>query len=254
MDLLVSKNLSHAEVPMIVLVTGGRDYADRAHVFRVLDALHRERGITRIVHGGARGVDSHAHAWALVCRVEVRAHAMSAKDWKTYGRAAGVLRNSHMLRVEEPELVVAFPGGRGTADMVSKAINAGVEVHDHRAEGAVQPAPVLGAAPGGQQGDAGGAGPRRAGMGSGRGSEPGTVGGSEAVPGGGDRQGRAGPSRGPAVAGVEEAGSALSRFSAYVIDLFGGPDRPAEVRAPVRRGKPNRREKPGRDHHTLPLF
>jgi UDP-N-acetylmuramoylalanine-D-glutamate ligase len=33
-----------------------------------------------------------------------------------------------MLEREKPDLVVAFPGGRGTADMVAKARAAGVEV------------------------------------------------------------------------------------------------------------------------------
>jgi UDP-N-acetylmuramoylalanine-D-glutamate ligase len=33
-----------------------------------------------------------------------------------------------MLDVGKPDLVVAFPGGRGTADMVRRAKEAGVEV------------------------------------------------------------------------------------------------------------------------------
>lgn len=48
-------------------------------------------------------------------------------DWKRFGRAAGVLRNTAML-ADRPELVIAFPGGKGTADMVRKAKAAGLEV------------------------------------------------------------------------------------------------------------------------------
>ena len=35
-----------------------------------------------------------------------------------------------MLDERRPDLVVAFPGGRGTADMVGRARSAGIEVID----------------------------------------------------------------------------------------------------------------------------
>ena len=53
-------------------------------------------------------------------------------DWIRHGRAAGPIRNEQMLREGCPDLVVAFhddPGlGRGTADMVRRALAAGVPV------------------------------------------------------------------------------------------------------------------------------
>jgi predicted Rossmann-fold nucleotide-binding protein len=48
-------------------------------------------------------------------------------NWNAWGRAAGPRRNQEML-MRKPNLVVAFPGGEGTADMVQKAIAAGVKV------------------------------------------------------------------------------------------------------------------------------
>ena len=42
-------------------------------------------------------------------------------DWDKFGRAAGPIRNAQMLREGKPDLVVAFPGGRGTANMVAQA-------------------------------------------------------------------------------------------------------------------------------------
>ena len=48
-------------------------------------------------------------------------------DWKVRGRAAGHIRNQQMLDEGRPHLVVAFPGGRGTADMVRRARAAGIE-------------------------------------------------------------------------------------------------------------------------------
>lgn len=47
-------------------------------------------------------------------------------DWDRYGKAAGGIRNSQMLIEGKPDLVVAFPGGNGTRDMVLKARKAGI--------------------------------------------------------------------------------------------------------------------------------
>lgn len=44
------------------------------------------------------------------------------------GRAAGPIRHQRMLDEGMPDLVLALPGGRGTADMVRHATLAGVEV------------------------------------------------------------------------------------------------------------------------------
>jgi hypothetical protein len=49
-------------------------------------------------------------------------------DWDGLGRKAGPIRNQRMLDEGKPDLVIAFPGGRGTADMVRRAREAGVEV------------------------------------------------------------------------------------------------------------------------------
>lgn len=45
-----------------------------------------------------------------------------------YGKSAGPIRNQTMLDDGKPDLVLAFPGGRGTADMVAKAEKHGIPV------------------------------------------------------------------------------------------------------------------------------
>lgn len=110
---------------MTIIVCGGRDYADRRHVDIVLDEIHLRRGVTKLVHGGARGADTLAEGWAFMRGVPVRRFL---PEWTRYGRAAGPRRNAEMLTEEKPSLVVAFPGGSGTADMVRQARAAGVEV------------------------------------------------------------------------------------------------------------------------------
>ena len=48
-------------------------------------------------------------------QIEVRA------DWEKHGKAAGAIRNQQMLDDYHPDAVIAFPGGRGTADMIKRA-------------------------------------------------------------------------------------------------------------------------------------
>ena len=110
-----------------VIVCGGRDYGNWAVVCDTLDQLASERHVARIVHGGATGADVLAVKWARLRNKEV---ACYEANWKHYKRAAGPIRNADMLRLEKPQLVVAFPGGAGTADMVRQARAAGVEVYE----------------------------------------------------------------------------------------------------------------------------
>jgi hypothetical protein len=109
----------------VVLVCGGRDFADEALFDREMDRIHKDKSITRIVHGDAAGADSLAELWARRHGIQTVAYPA---DWETLGRAAGPLRNQRMLVEERPDVVVAFPGGSGTANMVRLAEEAGVLV------------------------------------------------------------------------------------------------------------------------------
>jgi len=111
-----------------VIVCGGRDYDNEEFVWKVLDCLFKE-GLV-IIQGGARGADSFAKNWAENHDVENREFEA---DWNRYGRAAGHKRNTKMLE-EDPHVVVAFPGGPGTENMVNQAHARGVLVLDLRME------------------------------------------------------------------------------------------------------------------------
>jgi hypothetical protein len=106
-----------------VLVCGGRDYADRDRVFSILDVAHAANPIIELIHGAATGADTLADEWA---RGKVAIRAFPA-PWEL-GRRAGAIRNQKMLNDGKPHLVIAFPGGAGTADMVRRAKKAGVPV------------------------------------------------------------------------------------------------------------------------------
>lgn len=110
---------------MRIVVTGGREYENRVHVFHVLDCLDQINPITELTHGAARGVDQFADEWAQqhgVPRVKF------PPDWNAFGKAAGPVRNRKMLDHSQPDLVVAFPGGRGTEDCKQVAKHNGFSV------------------------------------------------------------------------------------------------------------------------------
>ena len=111
---------------MRIIVCGGRDYGNRTAISRVLLALdHR---VVTIVHGDCpTGADAIAdelagdYGWGPFDIVPFPA------DWKTHGKAAGPIRNQQMLDAGA-DLVIAFGGGKGTADMVERARKAVIVV------------------------------------------------------------------------------------------------------------------------------
>lgn len=113
--------------PSRILVCGGRSYNDWGKVSRTLDSC-REWFAPNfcIIQGGATGADALAKQWAKlygICCIQVDA------QWGFYDKAAGSIRNQWMLNFCLPELVIAFPGGVGTARMVAIASKAGVPVY-----------------------------------------------------------------------------------------------------------------------------
>ena len=111
---------------MRVLICGGRDFTDTRKFCLTMEAASEQYGpFVEVIHGGARGADYLARVWAHVEMIPVREFPA---DWTAHGRAAGPIRNEQMLREGRPDIVVAFPGGRGTANMVALAKAGGVRV------------------------------------------------------------------------------------------------------------------------------
>lgn len=110
---------------MKVLVCGGRNFDDPLTLGSWLGGVHKQRGISLLIEGGANGADRMARSFAEYAKIPVRTFRA---DWLRHGTAAGPIRNQKMLDEGKPDLVVAFPGGRGTADMVRRAREAGVEI------------------------------------------------------------------------------------------------------------------------------
>ena len=110
---------------MKVIVCGSYDLPTPTFVWRELDRLHAELGITALMQGSAAGVDRFARDWAAG-HPEVECFICQAQ-WHRYGPAAALKRNARML-AWKPDLVIAFPNGSGAADLVKQATAAGIEV------------------------------------------------------------------------------------------------------------------------------
>lgn len=116
---------------MRILVCGGRTWGytpesnykqkDMEKFAKACDYL-LTLGPSCFISGGAKGADEIPK---FIFSVPFNVYPA---DWKTYGKAAGPIRNAQMLEEGKPDLVVAFLGGSGTKDMVDKATKAGVKV------------------------------------------------------------------------------------------------------------------------------
>lgn len=109
---------------MKIIVCGSHLDSKPGFIWQWLDKLHKVKPITLLIHGGAKHVDTWAGKWAYTRGVKVSVHHA---NWRKYGLAAGPIRNAEMLK-EKPDAVIAFPGGRGTANMCNQAKEAGVPV------------------------------------------------------------------------------------------------------------------------------
>lgn len=115
---------------MYVIVCGGRNYNNREKLYSKLD----DANIEFLIVGGAKGADTLAEEWAQSRGV---VFARYTADWNKHGKAAGFIRNREMLAglkavktFANKKAVFAFPGGKGTANMVKLTRAAGIFVKE----------------------------------------------------------------------------------------------------------------------------
>jgi predicted Rossmann-fold nucleotide-binding protein len=117
---------------LVIAAGGGRDLAwPQQRIAAELLARTGGRPVHLLLHGGARGADA---AIGRAAQQLGWASLVMPAQWQRHGRAAGPIRNRELLEqaisraeahsspgYQASVLVVAFPGGAGTASLVQQA-------------------------------------------------------------------------------------------------------------------------------------
>jgi hypothetical protein len=85
--------------------------------------------ITKVISGGAAGVDQLGERWAEEHGVPCEIYGA---DWDAYGKAAGPLRNRKMAAHADALIAIMLSGGSpGTKNMIETASKAKLKVYVH---------------------------------------------------------------------------------------------------------------------------
>lgn len=110
-----------------VIIAGSRSFNDYDLLCHECDKILQHYTETEIAvfTGGADGADALGEKYAKERNYTVRRFPA---DWKTYGRAAGPIRNGQMA--EEANILICFWDGKskGTEDMINKAKKKNIQI------------------------------------------------------------------------------------------------------------------------------
>jgi len=110
-----------------IAVTGGRDYPNRDKVTEIFEKMLKALKHPFIIVGDCEtGLDLYVREFCEANKHRLN-HAVFEADWPKYGKAAGPKRNTVMVQMK-PDLLLSFPGGRGTADMTRQSEAAGIKI------------------------------------------------------------------------------------------------------------------------------
>jgi hypothetical protein len=120
---------------MKIAVTGGREHTPTLAEMNRYEFLWNMLGGKAQVNGMCKhktalpgnvpvGVDAHLLVWAREAGVPVLPFYA---EWNRFGRGAGMIRNKKM--VDTCDVLIAFPGGKGTASAIAAARELGRPVY-----------------------------------------------------------------------------------------------------------------------------
>jgi hypothetical protein len=106
-----------------IAVTGGRNYDNKLVVFNTLDDyVSNIKDTILLMHGGCTGADQLAKEWARLRGIH---NAEVEALFNYYGPIGGPKRNKMIIDMA-PNILIAFPGGKGTANMLKQAQDQGI--------------------------------------------------------------------------------------------------------------------------------
>lgn len=110
---------------MKLIIAGGRDFTHFEGALVRFNHIYRDKGITEIVSGTARGADRVGEGIAREIGIPI---TRFPADWDEYGKSAGYIRNSEMADYADALLVFWDGKSRGTKHMIDLATKKGLEV------------------------------------------------------------------------------------------------------------------------------
>lgn len=113
------------ELDMRVVIAGSRTITNYMAVVKAIKESKFD--ISEVVSGTAKGVDSLGEYWALQNGVPVKRFP---PNWKSHGRAAGVIRNNEMAEYADAVIVIWDGNSRGSKHMIDAARKAGCLVYE----------------------------------------------------------------------------------------------------------------------------
>lgn len=108
-------------IVMKTVIAGSRTITDYNELLKAIDKISWK--ITKIVSGGARGVDKLGERYAKENNLPLQIYP---PNWNEYGKRAGIIRNLKMI--EENEALLAIWNGKssGTRHTIGFAQNMGL--------------------------------------------------------------------------------------------------------------------------------
>lgn len=110
---------------MKIIIAGSRHITDVTQVWMAISQFHHDlvmstfsEGITEVVCGCAKGVDTLGEQWAEQFSVPIKRFPA---DWTQYGRRAGVLRNVQMAKYADALLCIWDGKSKGSEHMLKAA-------------------------------------------------------------------------------------------------------------------------------------
>lgn len=104
---------------MILLVTGSRDIIDTRFVIKCLDDIRKQHYVEKIIHGGAKGVDSSVNFYCVLNGIECEAYK---PDWFKHGKSAGPIRNKEMVDKCDKGIAIWDGESKGTKNCIKNLI------------------------------------------------------------------------------------------------------------------------------------
>lgn len=114
---------------MKTIIAGSRGIVYKDLVMSLIDKVPWE--ISKIIHGGAAGVDTLAGTYAYHKKIPC---AKYVADWEALGKSAGYVRNVRMAEDAEALLAIWDGKSKGTKHMIDIANKKGLRVQVVRVE------------------------------------------------------------------------------------------------------------------------